>query len=386
MKEIGIYVHIPFCKRKCFYCDFASYDNKQEKINEYVDILLNEIEDTKNNLSLDHIVSTIYFGGGTPSFIESKYIKSILEKIEKSFNVSKDAEITIEVNPATVTEEKLKTYQMCNINRLSIGLQTTNDTLLKTIGRLHTYSEFLSTYNLARKVGFTNINVDLIFGLPNQTLKDVENDLENIIELNPEHISTYSLIIEEDTKLSKMLKVVDINDAKERKEETVLKLPPEDIERKMYWRIKNTLEKNGYKHYEISNFAKKGYESKHNLNCWNQKEYLGFGVAASSYIDNVRYSNKKSLSEYMFNFKNKNIEEKQEREEKLKEYMMIGLRKIDGVSISEFEKNFSLNPLMYFRFEISKLSDQGLLEVDLDNIKLTKKGIDFANIVWEEFV
>lgn len=376
MKEIGIYVHIPFCKRKCYYCDFVSYDNKYEKIDSYIETVKKEIEDTSNEFTKNHIVSTIYFGGGTPSFLESKYIKLLLENIRRNFNVSSNAEITLEVNPGTITEEKLKTYQMCGINRLSIGLQTTNDNLLKKIGRIHTYSEFLSTYNLARKLGFSNINVDLIFSLPDESLDDLKLDLEKIIELSPEHISTYSLIVENGTKIKELI------------EENVdgYNLPSEDIERQMYWYIKNTLEEKGYRHYEISNFAKEGYESKHNLNCWNQKEYFGFGAAAHSFIDGIRFSNKKILSEYIFNFKSRDIEEKMNREELAKEYMMLGLRKIDGVSISEFERKFNLNPLLYFRFEISKLTDEDLIEVDLDDIKLTKKGLDFANIVWEEFI
>lgn len=376
MKEIGIYIHIPFCKKKCYYCDFVSYDNKNEKIDTYINTVLKEIEDTAKDFTKDHIVTTIYFGGGTPSFLESKYVKVLLEDIRRNYNISSDAEVTLEVNPGTITEEKLKTYQMCGINRLSIGLQTTNDRLLETIGRIHTYSEFLSTYNLARKTGFNNINVDLIFALPNQSLDDLKLDLENIIELNPEHISTYSLIVENGTKIEKMLE--------ENEEE--YKLPDENTEREMYWHIKNTLEKNGYKHYEISNFSKEGYESRHNTNCWEQKEYLGFGAAAHSYIDGIRYSNKKILSEYIFNFKSKDIEEKQNREETAKEYMILGLRMIDGISISKFEQKFKLNPLMYFRFEISKLTEENLIEVDLDNIRLTEKGLDFANIVWEEFI
>ena len=376
MKEIGIYVHIPFCKRKCYYCDFVSYDNKYEKIDSYVETVKKEIEDTSNEFTKNHIVSTIYFGGGTPSFLESKYIKLLLENIRRNFNVSSNAEITLEVNPGTITEEKLKTYQMCGINRLSIGLQTTNDNLLKKIGRIHTYSEFLSTYNLARKLGFSNINVDLIFSLPDESLDDLKLDLEKIIELSPEHISTYSLIVENGTKIKELIEENDDG----------YNLPSEDIERQMYWYIKNTLEEKGYRHYEISNFTKEGYESKHNLNCWNQKEYFGFGAAAHSFIDGIRFSNKKILSEYIFNFKSRDIEEKMNREELAKEYMMLGLRKIDGVSISEFERKFNLNPLLYFRFEISKLTDEDLIEVDLDDIKLTKKGLDFANIVWEEFI
>jgi len=390
MKEIGIYVHIPFCKRKCYYCDFVSYDNKDEKVDKYVATLFEEIDYVRSNFTDDHIVNTIYFGGGTPSYLDSAYIKGILEKILMNFNISPGVEITLEINPGTINEEKLKTYQMCGINRLSIGLQTTNDILLKTIGRIHTYTEFLSTYNLARKQGFNNINVDLIFGLPNQKLDDIKEDLKKIIELSPEHISTYSLIVEEGTKLEEMLrlsskKVESLEEYKKSKEEKLV-LPDEETERKMYWEIKRVLEENGYKHYEISNFAKDGFESRHNTDCWKQKEYLGFGAAAHGFLNGVRISNSKNLAEYTLNFKNKKVEEELTREEMAKEYMMLGLRMINGVSISEFEKRFNLNPLMYFRFEISKLAEEDLLEVDLDNIKLTDKGLDLANLVWEEFV
>ena len=387
MKEIGIYVHIPFCKRKCYYCDFVSYDNKLDKIESYVDTVIKEIEDIDLNFINEYIVNTIYFGGGTPSFLDSKYIKKILECIRKKFNILPEAEITLEVNPGTADEEKLKTYQMCGINRLSIGLQTSSDSLLLSIGRIHTYSEFLGVYNLARKVGFNNINVDLMFGLPNESLEDVKKDVENIVDLNPEHISTYSLIVEEGTLLEKMLndnnsKIVNIKDTKSKE----FKLPDENIEREMYWFIKNKLERNGYKQYEISNFSKIGYESKHNTDTWKQKEYLGFGVAAHSYINAKRFSNSKTIEEYIKNYNYKDIEEEQDKEGMAKEYMMLGLRKIQGVSISEFEKRFLLNPLLYFRFEISKLVEEELLEVDLDRIKLTKKGIDFANCVWREFI
>ena len=390
MKEIGIYVHIPFCKRKCYYCDFVSYADKDDKIEKYVSTMFEEIDYVRTNFTDDHIVNTIYFGGGTPSYLDSIYIKGILEKILMNFNISPGVEITLEVNPGTINEEKLKTYQMCGINRLSIGLQTTSDKLLKTIGRIHTYTEFLSTYNLARKQGFNNINVDLMFGLPNQSLEDVRDDLRRIIDLSPEHISTYSLIVEDGTKLQKMLglsgeKVERLDEYKKNKAEK-LTLPSEEIERQMYWEIKKKLEENGYKHYEVSNFAKEGFESKHNTDCWKQKEYLGFGAAAHSYLDGVRSSNSKVLTEYMLNYKNKKVEEKLNQEESAKEYMMLGLRMLKGISISEFQRKFNLNPIVYFRFEISKLVEEDLIEVDLDDIRLTEKGLDFANRVWQEFV
>lgn len=374
MKELGIYVHIPFCKRKCAYCDFISFSGKARLIEKYVEALKREINKCKIDKE-DYMVKTIYFGGGTPSFIESKYIVEILEAIKEKFNISKNAEITIEINPGTVTEEKLKDYYEVGINRISFGLQSTNSQLLKLVGRIHSYSSFLEGYNLARKTGFKNINVDLMIGLPVQTLKDVQKDLSRIIELNPEHVSVYSLILEEGTRIEEKIK---------NKE---LYLPSEKLERKMYWEVKKKLEEAGYIHYEISNFAKAGYESKHNLSCWNQEEYLGFGLAAHSYFNNVRYSNTDDFEEYFdWPENSKIIHERQTDEDKQKEFMLLGLRKIEGVAISDFKNKFIENPIYLYRETLNKLVTQGLIEVDIDSIKLTNRGIDLANLVWEEFV
>ena len=381
MEKLGIYVHIPFCKKKCKYCDFISFSCDEEIYTKYVEALINEIKNTsKNIISSIHEVSTIYIGGGTPSLIDSKYIEEIIETIYQNIRVAGNAEITIEVNPGTVTREKLETYKKLGIDRLSIGLQTTDNELLSLIGRIHTYEEFLDTYNMAREIGFTNINVDLMLALPTQTEKMLVDSLLKVINLNPNHISLYSLILEEGTVLEK-----EIEDGK-------YKLVDEELERKMYHKTKNILEKNGYNHYEISNFAKKGFESKHNLDCWDQREYLGFGLAAHSYYRNKRFSNTNDLDEYInniskFNFtKNVEVHELQDREAKAKEFMLLGLRKINGVSISEFERRFRVHPLFYFRFEISRLDEEGLLEVELDDIRLTKKGLDLANQVFEAFV
>ena len=388
MKEVGIYVHIPFCKHKCYYCDFISFADKNSLIEEYIKWLKYEIKEVGQGNRLDYenklddlvLVKTIYIGGGTPSFIESKYITEILKTIKENFVVDEDAEITMEMNPGTVDENKLKDYYNCGINRLSIGLQETNNALLKEIGRIHTYEDFENTYSLARNVGFKNINVDLMLGLPNQNILDLENSINKILDLNPEHISVYSLILEENTVL------------KNKVDQGILTLPEDEMERKMYYTVKNMLENNGYLHYEISNFAKKGFESKHNLDCWNQKEYMGFGVAAHSYTNNFRFSNIENIEEYINNFKNNKEEdnlifhEKQNRESKMKEYMMLGLRKIEGVNIQQFKNKFVENPIFIFRKEIEKLVNEELLEVDGNFIKLTKKGLDLANLVWEEFV
>lgn len=375
--EIGIYVHIPFCVKKCYYCDFVSYSNSFEMQEKYVEKIIEEIEYNKDVLS-NNKITTIYIGGGTPSSIKSKYIKEILKCIYKVANIENkdDMEITIEVNPGTATKEKLQMYKDCGINRISIGLQSTNNELLKQIGRIHNYEQFLDTYNWAKEVGFQNINIDLMLGIPNQKIQDLKDSLEKIVKLHPKHISVYSLIVEEGTPIEKM-----INSGK-------LQLPDEDEERNEYHYTKNFLELNGYKHYEISNFAIPGYESKHNTNCWKQKSYIGFGVAAHSYLNNVRYSNTNDIKEYIIKpSKNiKTIHEKQTIEDMKKEYMLLGLRKLEGVKISEFKLKFGENPIYLFKNELEKLCKQDLIEVDLDNIKLTNKGLDFANLVWEEFV
>ena len=379
MKELGIYIHIPFCKQKCYYCDFVSYANKEEKIQEYIECLQKEIEmESEKYKNEEYEITTIYIGGGTPSFIDASYIERIINTIKQNYKLYENPEITIEVNPGTINEEKIRKYKDIEINRISIGLQTTKDNLLKQIGRIHTYEEFLNCYKIVKKIGIDNINVDLMLGLPNQTLEDLKEGLIEVINLKPNHISLYSLILEENTILEKMVR------------QNMAKLPEEDLEREMYWTTKNILEKNGYIHYEISNFSKEGYESKHNLNCWNQKEYLGFGAAAHSYMKKTRYSNTENIEKYinqeMQSKQLHMVHEVQKEEEQKKEYMLLGLRKIDGVQISSFKNKFGCNPIMEFKNELNKLTQEGLIEIDLDQIKLTEKGIDLANIVWEEFI
>ena len=379
MKELGIYIHIPFCKSKCLYCDFNSFAQKDDCIDKYINAVKKEIEkyaqENKNVL-----VKTIYIGGGTPSYIKEKYIKEIIQTLKSNFEINPNAEITIEVNPGTVNKRKLNCYYEAGINRLSIGLQSTNDKLLKLIGRVHDFEDFLETVKLANTVGFTNINADCMIGLPNQTIYDVEETLNVLINLRLTHISVYSLIVEPGTPLEKKI------------ESGELKLPDEEIERYMYWFAKRKLEENGYLHYEISNFAKPLFRSKHNLDCWNQKEYKGFGVSASSYENEIRYTNISSIEKYVENVQNgqfkKNyiVEEKQDREVMMKEYMLLGLRKITGVSINQFRKKFGTIPIFKYNKEITKLTNEGLIESNGINIRLTKKGLDLANLVWEEFV
>ena len=389
MKDMGLYIHIPFCKSKCKYCDFVSFSNKENLIEKYVDCIKQEIRDIGiSNLydykdGKDNLITlkTIYIGGGTPSVINSNYIKEIINCVRQNIKVEDNAEITIEINPGTVDNEKLKTYKEAGVNRLSIGLQSTDNNTLKRIGRIHTYEDFLNTYNIARQLDFKNINVDLMLALPEQTIQELIDGLKKVIDLNPEHISIYSLILEEGTKLYEEIE-------KEKK----YVLPSDDIERQMYWKTKRMLEDAGYIHYEISNFAKKGFESKHNLSCWNQEEYIGVGAAAHSYSNNVRYSNIDNIEKYISNYeKGRDIDnlifhEKQDKESKMKEYMMLGLRKIEGVNINLFKNKFNQDPLSLFKPEIDKLINEKLILIDGSYIKLTDKGLDLANLVWEEFV
>lgn len=392
-KELGIYIHIPFCKHKCYYCDFISFENKNKNIEQrYIHSIKKEIDKYFENPNFleQYNITTIYIGGGTPSYINSKYIIEILEllkeKLKENKTIFDNIEKTIEINPGTVDEKKLRDYKNAQINRLSIGLQSTNNKILKEIGRIHNFEEFLETYNIAKKVGFDNINIDLMIGLPGQTITDIHKSLEQIILLNPNHVSVYSLIVEEETPIAKLI------------QNGTLKEIDEETERNMYWYVKNKLELNRYIHYEISNFAKKGKESKHNLNCWEQKEYIGIGVAAHSYLNNIRYTNANNIDEYINKMNTLDnidirkiegiyqVEEIQNDEEKKKEYMLLGLRKIQGIQISEFKAKYVDNPLFIYRKEIQKLVDEQLLIVDGDFIRLTSRGIDLANLVWEEFV
>lgn len=379
MRNVGLYIHIPFCKSKCYYCDFCSFANKEDYIEKYINALKEEISEMEQER---YCFRTIYIGGGTPSVIDEKYIKEILGMLD----IKKTKEITIEVNPGTVTKHKLQTYFDSGINRLSIGLQSTNDKLLKEIGRIHTYNDFLKTYHMAREIGFKNISVDLMFGLPNQTITDVRKDLSNIINLNPEHVSTYSLTLEEGTALY------------EKARKNQIKLVPDIIERKMYWLIKEQLENAGYIHYEISNFAKKGFESKHNNWYWSQGEYIGIGLSAHSFLHNYRYCKNSNLEEYCDGNIYGLLDPEDEtslfedlsidlyKDKLMNEYIMLGLRKIEGVDLDKFEKKFKENARIVFRESIEDMEADGLVCIENNHLKLTELGLDYGNIVWRRFV
>ena len=318
----SLYIHIPFCKKKCLYCDFNSFDNKSNLINEYMDALKKEI--TSYNLkSLD----TVYIGGGTPSFIDSRNIVEILSIVPTA------KEITIEMNPCTVTMDKLRDYKAAGVNRISIGLQTTKDNILKEIGRAHSFDEFKRAYEMIRNAGFDNVNVDLMFGLPSQSFEDLKESVDYLVSINPEHISCYSLILHND----------------------------------MYYYIKDKLKASGYEHYEISNFAKSGFESKHNLAYWNQKEYAGVGAGASSYVNRMRYTNESNLEKYIQlvdeNFSQRYIEEVQAIEDTLREYIILRLRLIEGLNINDINSKFKIDFESKFKSEIYNLKKNDLINI-----------------------
>lgn len=373
--KIGLYIHIPFCKRKCLYCDFISGKYLEKEIKEYIEILISEIED-KSKKELRQ-VDTIYFGGGTPSYIDSIYIKNIIERIYNSYNVSENVEITIEINPGTLGEDdvKLKQYKDIGINRLSIGLQSANDEELKLLGRIHNVEQFEKCYKNARMLGFDNINIDIMSAIPKQTIESYEKNLLYVISLKPEHISSYSLIIEEGTPFYDMYsnnKDVFVN---------------EEDERKMYDMTNDLLEKNGYHRYEISNYCKKGYESRHNSSYWTGRDYLGFGVAAASFVNDIRQTNTTNFREYIDSRANA-LSEKVilTRQNQIEEFMFLGLRMMKGISINEFKNKFGIEIDDLYKDIIDRLIGMNLLGKENERLFLTKKGIDVSNSILSQFL
>lgn len=372
----SIYIHIPFCQKKCIYCNFRSTVDTS-LVKDYIKELIKEIVLYKDLLKTS-IIETIYIGGGTPSFISEKYITEIVKTIKTYNDLSQLEEFTIEVNPGTVTEEKLNTYKSLGINRLSMGLQSSNNEMLKTIGRIHTFEEAESAYYLARKVGFENISLDLIFGLPGQSLDDFQASINEVIRLKPEHISAYSLKVEEETPLYELIK------------RKTLTLPKEETDRAMYELLINTLEKNHYQLYEISNFSKKGYESQHNMAYWKRQEYFGFGLAAHGYLENKRYGNTENFNEY-FQMLSKNSrpiisEIELNQGDALFEGIMLGLRLKKGIDIKKLNNNYDIEFLKNKKESIDFLVAEGLIRIHEGHLSLTIKGMDLSNQVIAQLV
>ena len=373
--NLEIYIHIPFCKRKCRYCDFLSFSCSEDVQKRYMDALKQEIT-AKSKAYKSYVVTTIFIGGGTPSIVKPLWIEELMELVYEHFKVSEDAEITMEMNPGTVTEESLEIYHAAGINRLSMGLQSANDRELALLGRIHSFWEFLSAYSSARRVGFSNINVDLMSALPGQSVKSYTDTLEKVLTLSPppEHISAYSLIVEEGTPFY---------DAYEKGE---LELPSEEDERLMYEKTGEILKKYGYHRYEISNYAKEGYECRHNMGYWVRDNYVGFGLGAASMVENQRFSGEKDLGKYLENPLAECEAEVLSAKEQMEEFMFLGLRLITGVSEKEFKVVFQKEIDEVYGSVLEKHCKEGLLIREDGRIFLSARGLDLSNYVMADFL
>jgi len=370
--EKGLYIHIPFCKSKCLYCDFCSFSGKEGLMLNYTKALAKEIGSIG-----DCTIKTIFIGGGTPTYL-SLDAWGILGTSLKNLSITQDAEFTVEANPGTFSKDLLGFLKGMGVNRLSMGLQAVQDSHLKNLGRIHNWEEFLKGYKIAREMGFDNINVDLMFGLPKQTLIEWKESLEAVADLEPEHISCYSLIIEEGTEFFR------------RYEEGRLELPEEDTEREMYRYTLDFLKSRGYGQYEISNFSKPGRECRHNLIYWNLEEYIGCGAAAHSYTDGMRYSNCTVIEnyvEYMAGAENgcRQIHVNTKKDD-MEEFMFMGLRKIKGISIRKFQERFGAGIFDVYGDVIEKYLKNGLMSMEKGNLMLTARGIELSNSIMCEFI
>ncbi|MCR5628059.1 radical SAM family heme chaperone HemW [Eubacterium sp.] len=374
-----IYIHIPFCVKKCLYCDFLSSTADDETKEKYVKDLCDEIKSGQNKIES---VSSIFIGGGTPSILKAEFIEKILSTVYDNYIVNSDAEITIECNPGTLSYEKLLAYKRSGVNRLSIGLQSAHNNELKELGRIHTFEEFVENYKLAREVGFENINIDLMSGIINQSLESFEDTLKKVVKLNPEHISVYSLIIEEGTALYEQVKRMD--------EEGINIRPSEDVDREIYKSTKQILSSFGYERYEISNYSKAGYECKHNLGYWTGISYRGFGIGAASYInygnEAIRYKNTDNLTEYLNGNNTKTEIEKLSMDDMISEHMILGFRLGKGISKSDFYTKFEMQLYDRFGDVINKYIANGFLIDKDDRVYLSDKGIDVSNYILADFM
>ncbi|MBK5263496.1 MAG: radical SAM family heme chaperone HemW [Peptostreptococcaceae bacterium] len=404
MKNLGLYLHIPFCMKKCLYCDFLSFADVSAAIqNDYINMLIREVVSKGKLYRKDYFVDTIFIGGGTPSLIEEALIVDLMSAIKVNFNVMEDAEITIESNPGTLSKDKLEAYIGAGINRLSMGAQSMDDHCLKLMGRIHHAEDLVDNFKLARAVGFKNINIDLMFAIPEQSIEIWQETLKKTIALQPEHISFYSLQIEEETPYFEMFKTGELN-------QTV-----DEVDRNMYHMGIEMLKEAGYSHYEISNAAKPGYECRHNLKYWSFADYLGLGLGAHSFIRNnerdnnwadatsrknsicetndARFSNTKNLESYMEKCRTgQSVEDWQHtntQKDSISEYIFTGLRKTRGINLREFEEIFGVSIEEYYKeqwLNIKRFICDKYLFMDNDKLMLTEKGIDVSNKILVEFV
>ena len=381
-KNLEIYIHIPFCVKKCDYCDFLSFAADEDDQKNYVDALIRDIRYYGQNMQ-DYRVSTIFIGGGTPSWLNEAYIQSIMWEVHNSFDVVKDAEVTIECNPGTLTSRKLLIFKTSGINRLSIGLQSANDEELKILGRIHTYEQFLRSFESARVAGFDNINVDIMSCIPKQTAEKFAETLQKIIRLKPEHISAYTLIVEKGTPFYDKYKFDMV------KQEAGMKpdeLPDEDEVYRISKLTQVVLKKAGYHQYEISNYAKKGRECKHNLGYWTRENYLGIGLGASSLIENVRCSNTRDLYKYISGEEGIVETTPIDRKAQMEEFMFLGLRKTEGINRMDFERLFGVPIEAIYKDQLDELKSELLLEAKAGQIYLTDRGLDVANYCMAKFL
>ncbi len=414
-QELELYIHIPFCVRKCSYCDFLSMPANEDIRRKYVDRLLEEIQQ-QGLACRDYQIISVFVGGGTPSLLAGVQIWEIMEAVRRHFKLTQDAEITIECNPGTLTAEKLSFYKSAGINRLSLGLQSADDRELRELGRIHTYRDFLESFDLARKTGFDNINVDLMSGLPGQKVQDWANTLKKVLALVPEHISAYSLIVEEGTPFFEQYG----EDERRRQQgEEPQALPTEEAEREMYDRTLEILKSRGFLRYEISNYALPQRECRHNIGYWRLVPYLGLGLGSSSFLENVRFSNKRELCAYMNEdfchlpeilgngesfrmmperYTGGKLQAFCEQEEmdaavcyldkkrQMEEFMFLGLRMTEGISRERFEEKFHMTLESVYGAVLQRLQRQGLLELYEGTVRLTEVGIAVSNYVFCEFI
>lgn len=377
MKKLGLYVHIPFCERKCNYCDFYSLVKTSEIENRYIDALLFEIKSYSDKCK-NYEVDSIFIGGGTPSYLKPENIKLIMQEINNTFLLSDDCEITIEANPNSIDKDKALQYKSCGINRISLGIQSLDDNILKAIGRLHNSDEAIEAIRAIKEAGISNINADIMFGIPSQNVENIINTLSKIIKEDVKHISFYSLKLEEGTPMFLM------------EEKGLINILDDDIEREMYYAGRECMESNGYAQYEISNFSKPNYECRHNIKYWTGGEYIGFGPFAHSCFEDKRYNNISDINLYCENFNNheryRQLNEVLNKESKIFEYIMLGLRMNKGININDFNNKFETNFLELYKNQMDKLLNNNLIILDKDTVKLSKKGMDISNYVFEEFL
>lgn len=388
-KHMGIYLHIPFCAGKCSYCDFLSSVQTEEVRAQYVDALIKEIKQWSHiygKNGKNYTVTSIYYGGGTPSILSVIEMENLMTTLRENYNIEEGAEITMECNPGTVDRDKLAGFYQTGIKRLSIGLQSADNEELKTLGRIHTYEEFLDCYKSARKAGFDNISVDVISAVPGQDMRSLENTLEKIVSLCPEHISAYSLIIEENTKFYELY------------EKDQLELVDEDMERGMYYFIRDYLKEYGYERYEISNFALHGKEALHNSSYWARENYLGMGLGASSLMDEVRFQNISHMKKYMERSEiscQMNLDKMMDscenveyltKEEQVEEFVFLGLRRKEGISLKEFKENFQMDFQERYGKNMEKLVESGYLICESERLMLSDRGIDVSNEIFAKIL